>query len=302
MTRKRIRISGFSYIRNGFRFGFPFVHSIRSVLPVCDEFVVAVGESDDGTREAIQAIGSEKIRIIDTRWDEQMREGGKIFARQANLALDQLKGDWAFHLQADEIIHENDLTAILEQVEKWHGQKEVEGLLFDFLNFWGDYWHIRCSRYVHRREIRMFRNITGVRSYRDSQGFRIYQGNEDYEKGGRGRKLRVKATEIPVYHYNYVRNPADMQEKMNYFHRFWHDDRWLENNTNRKVFDYSRVDELARFEGTHPAVMQEVVEKQDWKLDFDSSRKNYSFKGRLLRWIECNMGRRLFEYRNYRLI
>jgi len=113
-----MKISGFSYVRNGFEYGYPFIEAIQSVLPVCDEFVIAVGDSTDGTREAIAKLDPQKIKIIDTKWDMQLREGGKVFAQQANIALDNITGDWAFHIQADEVIHENDLQKIIAAIKE----------------------------------------------------------------------------------------------------------------------------------------------------------------------------------------
>jgi len=59
-----MRIAAFSFVRNGFDYGVPFIESIQSVLPICDEFVIAVGDSTDGTREAILAIGSDISKKI----------------------------------------------------------------------------------------------------------------------------------------------------------------------------------------------------------------------------------------------
>ena len=141
-------ISGFSYVRNGFNYDCPFIEAITSILPICDEFVVAVGDSSDGTREAIEQLGSSKIKIIDTVWDMRLREGGKIFSQQTNIALDAIKGDWAFHIQADEVIHERDLGNILSSLEKEMENNNVDGFILPFIHFWGDYYHYRNTRKV----------------------------------------------------------------------------------------------------------------------------------------------------------
>ena len=65
-----MKVSGFMFIRNGSILGYPFIESIKSVLPICDEFVIAVGKSDDDTLSKIRAIKSKKIRIIETIWNE----------------------------------------------------------------------------------------------------------------------------------------------------------------------------------------------------------------------------------------
>ncbi len=69
-------ISGFTIVRNAVKFHYPIVESITSILPICDEFVVNVGDSDDGTLELIRSINSPKIRIIQTQWD--MTKGSAV--------------------------------------------------------------------------------------------------------------------------------------------------------------------------------------------------------------------------------
>jgi glycosyltransferase involved in cell wall biosynthesis len=298
-----MKISGFSYIRNGFTYGYPFLESIRSILPICDEFVIAVGASSDGTREAIVALNSDKIRIIDTVWDEQLREGGKIFAQQANIALDAITGDWGFHIQADEVVHEDDLETIRKAVLRYDNDPRVEGLLLKFLNFYGSFDYIGVTRKWHRREVRLIRNKPEIRSYRDSQGFRKYPGREAWEQGHPGTSLRVKLLDAHIYHYSYARNPKLMKKKADYFHSFWHDDQWLEKNLEKQPeFDYSEVDGLVPFSGSHPAIMKPCIAQQDWSFTYEPGRAKSTLKLKVLNWIEKKTGWRIGEYRNYRII
>ena len=160
-----MKLAGFTYVRNGFDYGVPFLESIQSVLPICEELIVAVGDSTDGTREAIVQLNSPKIKIIDTVWDMQLREGGKVFAQQANIALDHVKADWCLHIQSDEVLHEKELAYIQSQIEKNDADKNVEGFILPFVHFWGGYDHIRNTRRVHNFEIRIFRNYLGCLLY-----------------------------------------------------------------------------------------------------------------------------------------
>lgn len=296
-------LSSFSYIRNGFEYGYPFLESIQSILSICDEFVIAVGDSRDGTREAIENLKSPKIKIIDTVWDENLRKGGKIFAQQANIAADHISGDWGLHLQADEVIHENDLDKIREAILKYQEDKRVEGLLFKFINFWGNYDYIGTTRRWHRYEVRVIRNLKTIRAYKDSQGFRKYPSPGAYENNEKGEKLRVKKVEVTIYHYNFVRNPELMKKKSDYFHRFWHDDDWLKENISREEeFDFDKIDELKLFKGTHPKVMQERIKQQKLEFEYDRSKARFSLKDKILYRIEKLTGRRIGEYKNYKLI
>jgi len=297
-----MKISGFTFVRNGFTYGYPFIPSIQSLLPLVDELIVVVGDSTDGTREAIENLNDKKIKIIDSVWDENLRSSGKIFAQQSNLGLQHCTGDWAFHLQVDEVLHQSAPAKILEFISLADKSKDVDGLLFPFLHFWGDFNHIHHTRRSHRFEIRTFKNSGNIFSYKDSQGFRKYSFAEAYYAGETGEKLRVLKTDIPVFHYSHSRHPALMKKKSNYFHRFWHDDKWLKEKTDEQLFDFNEVDKLDAFSGEHPIYMKEVIARKDWDFIYDASKSNMKLKDKFLHAFEQISGHRLFEYRNYKVV
>lgn len=296
-------ITAYTYVRNGLKMGYPFLESIKSILSLVDEYVVVLGDSDDGSREAISTLRSDKIKIVDTQWDMTLKKKGKLFALQSNIGLDQMKGDWVIHLQADEVIHEQDLNTLKDAIEKFNDDSKVEGLLFPFLNFRGDYQHIHTGRKAHRFEIRAFKRTPMIRSFKDSQGFRKYTSFTAYEMGEKGKKLRVARIDVPIYHYNYVRPPGLMKEKAKVFLSQYKDDAALEQIfSNMDEFDYNDVDKLEVFTGTHPAVMQEAIRKQDWVFVYDPKRHNTSLRHRVLNKIEEWTGYRIGEYKNYKRV
>lgn len=297
-----MKISGFTYIRNGFTYGYPFIPSIQSLLPIVDELVVVVGDSTDGTREAIVDLKDVKIKIIDTVWDESIRAGGQIFAGQSNLGLDHITGDWAIHLQADEVFHEGSAKKIKDQIIHADKTENVEGIIFPFYHFWGDYDHIRNTRRTHKYEVRAFRNTGNIRSYKDSQGFRRYKSLQSYKEGEKGEKLKVSQSDEPVFHYSYSRNPKLMKKKNNYFHRFWHNDQWVKEKLDEKQVDFNEVDLLEPFSGEHPVYMKEIIRQKDWEFQYDPSKSNMRLKDKILHLIERRFNRRLFTFRNYKLI
>lgn len=277
-----MKLSAFTYVRNGFTLGYPFVESIKSLLPIVDEYIVVVGDGNDGTREAVVALNDKKIKIIDTVWDMNLRQGGKVFALQANIGMDQASrdADWLFHLQADEVIHEKDLPVILESLQDNLKDREIDGLLLNFIHFYGDYNHYCPSRRFHQREIRVIRNDPHIRSYKDSMGFRKYQDPSNTE-GEKGTKLNVRQVNAAVYHYSWARPPKKQKLKGIEFHR-----RYTESDEFIKPFDekhgeeyqYREYDFLKKFNGTHPGVMREVVNNLDWKFEYDPSRNNMSLR------------------------
>lgn len=297
-----MKISGFTFVRNGFTYGYPFIQSIQSILPIVDELVVVVGDSTDGSREAIVALNDDKIKVVDTVWDDAMRSSGKIFAQQANLGIEHITGDWALHIQADEVLHESVKDSIIAYIHAAEKSKNADGLLFPYYHFWGDYQHIRHTRRTHAFEVRAFRNTGNIFSYKDSQGFRKYSSKESYEEGESGEKLNVLKTDIRYYHYSYTRHPKHMKSKANYFHRFWHSDEWLKKNTNNIEFDFNKVDKLEKFSGDHPKYMQETIAKKDWDFTYDPSKSNMRLKDLLLNRIEKLTGKRLFTFKNYKIV
>ena len=298
-----MKISGFSYVRNGFDYGVPFLEAIQSALPICDEFIIAVGDSTDGTKEAILNLNSDKIKIIDTIWDSNLKTGGQIFAQQTNIALDQITGDWAFHIQADEVIHENQINNIKNAIEKYDGDSHVDGFILPFLHFWGGYNYYRNTRRVHNFEVRIFRNNLGARSYRDSQGFRKYKSIASYQNGtDKGEKLRVKLVDATVYHYNGVRPPVSFRKKAQMFGEQYHDKEAVEKQLTKDNYDWNNVDRVILFKGTHPCYMMDKVSHQNWEYTFDKSKAKWKLKDRFIQPIEDILGFKIGEYKNYNLI
>ena len=298
-----MKIAGFTYVRNGFDYGVPFLESIQSVLPICEVFVVAVGDSTDGTREAIEQLNSPKIKIIDTIWDMNLREGGKVFAQQANIALDQVQADWCLHIQSDEVFHENDLDKIVATIDTYNDDKRVEGFILPFIHFWGGYDHIRNTRRVHNFEIRLFRNHIGVRSYRDSQGFRKYHSFEAYENGTeKGEKLKVKKMDATVYHYTGIRSPDAYAKKVAMFQSYYNTAEGLDKMMASHDFQMHSVDRTIPFKGSHPAIMHDKVTSQNWEYSYKKELSVWHKKDKFLQPIEDFLGFKLGEYKNYKLI
>ena len=291
-----MRVAGFTFIRNAVKYDYPATEAISSVLPLCDEMVVSVGNSADNTEAMVQSIPSPKIRIYHSVWDDALREGGKVLAVETDKALDHIgpDADWCIYIQGDEVIHEKYYPAITEAMEKYLNDPRVEGLLFKYVHFYASYDYVGDSRKWYDHEIRIIRNDKKIRSYRDAQGFRK-----------NGKKLQVKPVDAYVYHYGWVKHPHLQVQKINDFQKLWtREDPRGQHISEKKAlsFDYSGIDSLEKFRGTHPQVMLERIRKKNWTFDFDVSRKNFSLKGRVLYWIEKKTGRRLFDYRNYEII
>ncbi|MDP4186722.1 MAG: glycosyltransferase family 2 protein [Bacteroidota bacterium] len=289
-----MKVCGITFVRNARKYDYPVVESIQSILPVCDKFIVCVGNSEDDTLSLIQSIDSDKIQILPSIWDDSLRKNGEVLAVETNKALDAVppEFDWVFYIQGDEVVHEKYLETIKENMLKYKDDKQVEGLLFKYVHFYGSYNYIGNSRRWYRNEIRVVRNDRQIRSYKDAQGFRKNDG-----------KLKVKPIEACVFHYGWVRPPQVMQNKTRSFHNLWHSDEWIQKNiANTESYDYSHIDSLCLFKETHPKVMEERIKKAEWKFEFDVKQKKFNLKEWALYLFEKATGIRLFEYKNYEIL
>jgi hypothetical protein len=290
-----MKISGFSFIRNAVKYDYPIVEAITSVLPLCDEFVIAVGNSGDSTEQLIKSIKSHKIKIINTVWNDSLRENGRVLATETDKAFHSISkdSDWAFYIQGDEVLNENYLDSIRSSMHKWKDYTHVDGLLLNYLHFYGSYQYVADSRKWYRKEIRIIKNDKNIRSYKDAQGFRKTDNS----------KLKVKPVDAYIHHYGWVKDPSIQHEKVKNFNKYWHNDGWLKDNiSSEELYDYSNVDSLKKFTGTHPAVMKARIEKQNWDLTFDTSKKKLRLKDKLLSFVEKYSGWRVGEYKNYKII
>lgn len=289
-----MKISGFTIIKNAVINDYPVVESISSILPVVDEMIVLIGDCEDNTEELIRSIPDDKIKIHHSVWDPSLRKGGTVLAVETDKAFQLISADsdWAFYIQADEIVHEKYHPSIIEACRRYKDNKQVEGLLFEYLHFYGTYDYVGDSRRWYDHEIRIIRNDKSIKAYRDAQGFRK-----------NGKKLHVKPVDACIYHYGWVKSPAQMRKKMANVGTLWHNDEDMKAFIHTvDVFDFNDFDSLVHFTGTHPTVMHERIKNAGWNLTLDTTGKHFSFKERLLYFIEKKTGKRLFAYTNYRIL
>ena len=287
-----MKVSGFTFVKNAIKYGYPVVESISSILPVVDEMIVCLGDSEDDTEGLIKSIGSDKIKFIHSVWDNSLREGGKVLAVETDkaIAATAADSDWLFYIQADEVVHEQYHDTIRNAMQQYLNDKKVEGFLFNYHHFYGSYKYIGDGRKWYSKEIRIIRNDKRIKSYRDAQGFR-WEDN---------RKLNVKLIDVYIYHYGWVRSPILMHRKSANFSTLWDKGSADRTKIEDNEFDYSNIDSVTVFEGTHPQVMKKLVAAENWDSGIDMRKKKFkSTKHKLLYFLWRNFGWRPFEYRNY---
>ena len=291
-----MRVSGFSFVRNAVDLYYPVVESIRSALPICDEFVVAAGDSSDGTTALLRSIGDPKLRVIETVWDSGQFVRGASNAAQTNIALDACRGDWALYLQADEVVHEDDLAPLLARLHTYRDDPRVDGLVFEYLHFYADYDHFQTSHNWYRREVRIVRTGRGIRSWKSAQGFRHADG----------RKLRVVPAGARIFHYGWVRPPRRMTRKTRALAEvhLGTDEARAYVPDIETGYDFGQLRGRRRFTGTHPAVMRQRIAACNWQVLPTDTQRTHDRPGvRMLSWLENRvLGFRIAEHRNYVLL
>jgi len=248
-----VKVSGFSFIRDGVRLGYPFEESIRSALPVCDEFIVAAGRCEDGTLERLRAMNEPKLRIIETTWNEACRSHGFVYGQQKMIAQFNCTGDWAFYLEGDEVLHEQDLERLRSAMMHYLDDREVEVLAFDYFHFYGDPQHLHISSQAYRKAARIIRN--SIRSIAPDGLYWAVIKDRTWHGGRNKRRTRyprAAALNLPIYHYGNARHERYVQAKAAAGNQYW---------TEKQAFSSSYADidprQLGPFEGTHPAVMRQ---------------------------------------------
>ncbi len=254
-----MKVSGFSICRNAVKFDYPIVEVIRSALPIVDEFVVNVGQSDDGTLELIRGIGSDKIRIVESAWDDSMQKDGLLFSRETNIALSRCTGDWALYLQADEVLHEADYDSMRWVLRDHLLNPSVLGFTFRYLHFYGDYRS--CNPWFYHRAVRIVRNDGQVESCGDAVGFWL-KADQGYLQSE--HKDRVRPSGATIYHYGWVKAPRVLLDKIRYQSARHHGDQLGAQDARllaKEAYEFEDYDIMKSFSGTHPAVMADRVRR-----------------------------------------
>ena len=284
-------LSGFTIVRNAVRLDFPIVPAIRSILDVCDEVVVNVGRSDDGTRDLVASLDDPRIRILDAEWD--MSQRNRVLAAETQRTMAACRGAWGIYIQADEVLHEDGARILKENVAAWDGDGRVEGLLVKYLHFYGGFDVVATNRQWYRREVRCVRLGRDIRSHRDAQGFRV---------GPDLRRIRARRTEAVMFHYGWARPAKAIDEKRRADQALypW---RGAEGDKQGRPLDWIPL--LRRYSGPHPAAVAAWMAERT--TDPGRAIGPRRLRPRDLRLylsdaIERVTGARLFEFRNYDVV
>lgn len=295
------KISGFTFIKNGLTLGYPILESVLSIAPICDEVIINVGfddpelQKDDGTYAYLKShLTDEKFKFVTSWWDPSITKDGMILSQQTNIALAHCTGDYCQYIQGDECVHEDDHKTILAGVEEMEKNHAIDGLIFNYMHFYGNVDTYKYTRNLYRREVRLIRNHKGIKSWLDAQGFR----NAD------DTKIKARLISARIFHYGWARAQQVMKKKIQVFDTFYHgvdNDR----HVGKKEFEYERNWGLRKFTKTHPHVMKDWIAKNHNPIDLMALPLTLDWNVPGLMFtdgIEALTGFRLGEYKNYKRI
>lgn len=284
-------ISGFTIVRNATRLDFPLEPSLRSLLPAVDELVVVVGASEDDTLDRVRAIGDPRMRIVESVWDRG--RGIAMLADETERARQACTGDWGIYIQADEVLPDGGAERLRAVIRRVHDRAEVEGVLVDYLHFYGGFDTVAANRSWYRRECRAIRlgAHTGIHSFRDAQGFRV--GSDD-------RRIRCVSSGVTMHHYGWARPAWALHAKR---------------EEDRAIYPWRQGQDPARpllpwipgirpFRGAHPTVARDWIDARRTADRLIAPRRWQGHHAKLLLslWVERATGWRPFEFRNYTLV
>lgn len=282
-----MKISGFTFLRNGTLMGYPYLESIRSLLPLVDEFVINIGAGNDDTYERVAEIADPKIRIIRSHWNEGMHAKGFVYAQQKMIAQYNCTGDWAFYLEGDEVLHQNDLGRIRDSMLLHLPDPKVEALAFHYHHFYGTPYQVATSPAWYRNEVRVIRNT--IRTYAPDGLYWMVMPTHR-----RGRHPYAAHTGAHIYHYGYVRSAEKMAEKNRRVAQYW-------DGVAAPSFDYGNIDAriLMPFSGSHPDVVQAWLENEAEQIfcpnpAYQLSRrdKKHRISMKLEKWFGWDLSRK----------
>ncbi len=146
-------ISGFMVLKNVVKTGYPFVEAIAASLPICDELLISEGYSTDSTFELVEKIAclNKKVKVYRQQWPTT--RSYSAIAEVTNHVRAKCSGDYLFSIQANEIIHEDNVELIKALPEIL---PQVNTFSFPFIHL------VRDRRFYEDFRLRFSKNLKDI--------------------------------------------------------------------------------------------------------------------------------------------
>jgi hypothetical protein len=133
--------------------------TINSALAFCDDIYINDGMSTDGTRDLLynlrDAHGRDRVKL----WEREWAHDRKMWTDEKNFLLDKISNNaYVFAIDADEVIHENDMPTIKQAVSH-----KCPAMSFDVIHFYGRPTHYIEGVNWYKQHTRLWHQSTGIK-------------------------------------------------------------------------------------------------------------------------------------------
>lgn len=259
VSQKEYRLSAFSYLKNGVVFDYPFIESLLSIAPICDQIIVCyASESTDGSREALEALQAKlpQLELYPSKvWQTPGLSQGEVIRLAAEEAEAYCDGDWLLHLQADEVYLNAEVLSIKNYLDQYHCL-DIDGFFFQVLHFYADY-----DMVIGPQGAKAGWYQETMRLSRAGKAKHIQDAWTQLLKEPQSKALRVP---IRIFHYGHVREKEAMRLKASYMERLYHDLADDYEVCAAQAFEYNAVPKelIEPFDAEHPETMLKRISSQ----------------------------------------
>ena len=257
-----MRVTGILSISNGTGLQYPYVPVVYNLSSLCDDVIVGVDPNFPEDRLTIETLGFTNVKLFDSPWDFDNRNGGTEIALQMDKVIDVAEergSDWVVVMQADEVLHDDDFSTLRFLMKK---HDDVTGFSMERLYFWKDLETVRTD--WNERLVRVFR--PGTYSFMA----------ENTDKSGMfsaqikpGREVGLSQF---IYHYSRVDAPEIISKRVRNMDGLFHPEGTLIPKDELPPYDFvpreydnycvggfpKEVEgRFEKFEGTHPKGIRE---------------------------------------------
>ena len=247
--------------------------TIRCAMDLCDDIYINDGNSKDGTLDILYSLqreyGKDRIKLFVRKWEHNRQ----MWTNEKNFLLDKVPYDaYILAIDADEVIHENDITLIKNVVSA-----KIPVISFNMIHFYGLPTHFIEGPAWYKQHTRLWMRSTGIRFLHRNNGCADDVVFPYGFPAHSGRNINCGAS---IYHYGNCRDPkalgmkAKKADDLYQYSNIYEGGKIASPRSFTNSFDSI---ETKKFRGTHPKYIADWYSKhvnQDTYFDAQDGETN----------------------------